>query len=73
MLSVKKISDGLYVMKNYECTDTRAMLDSEATSTDGLLNWILANHYYGMPNIFDINKEHLGFGCATFAASTSDG
>jgi hypothetical protein len=73
MLSVKKISDGLYVMKNYECTDTRAMLDSEATSTDGLLNWILANHYYGMPNIFDINKEHLGFGCATFAASTPDG
>ena len=72
MLSVKKAADGLYVMKNYECTDTREMLDSGSSTTNDLLNWIFANHYYGMPNFFNIDKEHVGFGCATFAATTPD-
>ena len=73
MLSVKKQADGLYVMKNYECTDTREMLDSNSATSNELLDWIFDNHLYGVPNFFNIDKSHVGFGCATFAAETPDG
>ena len=73
MLSVKKAADGLYVMKNYECTDTRAMLDSNSNTGNGLLSWVFNKHFYGMPNFFNIDKRHVGFGCAAFAATTPDG
>ena len=73
MLSVKKTADGLYVMKNYECTDTRAMLDSNSNTSNGLLKWVFDKHFYGMPNLFNIDKSHVGFGCATFAATSPDG
>ena len=73
MLTVKKVSDSLYVMKNYECTDTRAMLDSNSNTANGLLSWVFDKHFYGMPNFFKIDKSHVGFGCAAFAAATPDG
>jgi len=73
MLSVNKVSDSLYVMKNYECTDTKAMLDSNSDSANSFLSWVLDNHMYGMPNFFNIDKSHVGFGCATFAAVTPEG
>jgi hypothetical protein len=73
MLSVNKESDSLYVMKNYECTDTKAMLDSNSDSANSFLSWVLDNHMYGMPNFFNIDKSHVGFGCATFAAVTPEG
>ncbi len=50
MLSVNKVSDSLYVMKNYECTDTKAMLDSNSDSANSFLRWVFDNHMYGMPN-----------------------
>ena len=70
MLSINKINDDLYTMKNYECTDTQGMLDSNAADINGLLNWICANHFYGMPNPIDADFD---FGCATFAATTPEG
>lgn len=73
MLSVEKQADGLYVMKNYVCTDTREMMDSGSATTDELLDWIFDNHLYGVPYFFNIDKSHAGFGCATFAADTPDG
>ena len=73
MLSVKKTADGLYVMQNYECTDTKAMLDSNSSTGNGLLSWVFDKHFYGMPNLFNIDKRHVGFGCAAFAATTPDG
>lgn len=73
MLSVKKVSDDLYTMKNYVCTDTKGMLDSNAVTTYDLLDWVFDKHLYGMPNFFNIDSSHLGFGCSAFAATTPDG
>ena len=70
ILSIHKINDDLYTLKNYECTDTQAMLDSNATDINGLLDWICANHFYGMPNPFEADFD---FGCAAFAAVTPEG
>lgn len=71
MMTVHKVSDGLYTMKNLECTNTKGMMDSGAKSVDELLGWILNRHLYGAPNLFD--KNNFGFGCAAFAAVTADG
>lgn len=73
MLTVKKIADGFYTMRNIECTDTGDMLASGAVSANGLLDWIFKNHFYGLPNVFNIDKDHIGFGCAAFAARTPEG
>ena len=70
ILSVHKVSDSLYTMKNIECTDTRGMLDSNSSSINGLLDWIFDNHLYGMSNPFETDFD---FGCATFAATTPEG
>ena len=70
MMTVKKAGDGLYTMKNLECTDTQGMLDSGARSVNELLEWILGRHFYGAPNIFE---ENFDIGCAAFAAVTPDG
>ena len=70
ILSINKVSDDLYTMKNYECTDTAGMINSNATDINGLMDWILDNHFYGMPNPLDTDFD---FGCATFAAVTPEG
>ena len=70
ILSIHKINDDLYTLKNYECTDTQAMLDSNASDINGLLDWISAKHFYGMPNPFEADFD---FGCAAFAAVTPEG
>lgn len=70
ILSVNKVSDGLYTMKNLECTDTEGLLASGSGSVDELLGWIMGRHFYGAPNVF---AGKLDFGCACFAAKTSDG
>ncbi|MCR5328753.1 MAG: linear amide C-N hydrolase [Saccharofermentans sp.] len=70
ILSIHKINDDLYTLKNYECTDTQAMLDSNASDINGLLDWICAKHFYGMPNPFEADFD---FGCAAFAAVTPEG
>lgn len=70
MLTIKKTGDGLYTMKNLECTDTRGMLDSGSSSINELLNWTLGRHLYGAPNIF---ADNFRFGCSAFAAETPDG
>lgn len=71
MLSVKKVSDGLYTMENRECTDTQGMLGSGSESVNGLINWILDNHFYGVNINFD--EENFRIGCAAFAAKTPEG
>ena len=73
MLTVKKIADGFYTMKNLECTDTGDMLASGADTANGLLDWIFSKHLYGFPNVFNIDRDHMGFGCAAFAAKTPEG
>lgn len=70
MLTIKKAGDGLYTMKNLECTDTQGMLDSGSSSVNELLEWILDKHFYGMPNIFE---SQFSFGCSAFAATTPEG
>ena len=70
ILSINKVSDDLYTMKNYECTDTAGMLNSNATDINGLMDWIMADHFYGMPNPIDADFD---FGCSTFAAVTPEG
>ena len=70
-LSVKKISDDLYTMKNLECTDTRGMLDSGAGSVNEFFSWIFDNHMYGIQ--YDINEENFNFGCSAFSAVTPEG
>ena len=70
ILSINKVSDDLYTMKNYECTDTAGMLASNATDINGLMDWILDNHFYGMPNPLNTDFD---FGCSTFAAVTPEG
>ena len=72
MLSVKKVTDGFYTMKNLECTDTKGMMDSGAGSVNEFIDWMLDNHVYGMPN-FIFNEDDYSIGCASFAATTSDG
>lgn len=71
VLSIKKNADGLYTMKNLECTDTQGVLDSGSGSINEFLNWIFDNHMYGMKVDFD--EENFGFGCAAFAAVTPEG
>lgn len=70
MLTVRKISPGLYTMKNIECTDTQGMLDSGSSSINEFLQWILDEHLYGAPNIFE---DHFSSGCAAFAAESPEG
>ena len=72
MLTVKKVTDGFYTMKNLECTDTQGLLDCGAGSVDEALDWMLDKHLYGMPN-FLFDENNYSFGCAAFAAVTSDG
>lgn len=72
MLSVKKVTDGFYTMKNLECTDTKGMMESGAGSVNEFIDWMLDNHVYGMPN-FIFNEDDYSIGCASFAATTSDG
>ena len=71
MLSVKKVTDGLYTMKNYECTDTDGMLGADATSVSGFLQWVFDRHFYGASARFD--ESNFGFGCSAFAAVTPEG
>ena len=71
MLSVKKVSDGLYTMKNYVCTDTNGMLNSGSDNAGSLFEWIFDNHLYGID--FGIDAESFEFGCAAFAATTPEG
>ena len=70
MLTIKKAGEGLYTMKNLECTDTQGMLDSGADSINSSINWILNRHLYGAPNIF---ADKFNFGCSAFAAQTPEG
>ena len=69
MLTIKKAGDGLYTMKNIECTDTQGMIDSGAESVNDLLNWIFKRHMYGIRPQIEVEK----YGCAAFAAVTPDG
>lgn len=73
MLTINKVTDGLYTMKNYECTDTMGMLSSNAQTSDDVFNWIFDTHLYGAPSVFSIDDDDVGFGCATFAAVTPEG
>ena len=72
MLSVKKVTDGFYTMKNLECTDTQGMLENGAGTVNEFIDWMLDNHVYGMPH-FLFNEDDYSIGCASFAATTSDG
>lgn len=69
MLTVKKAGDGLYIMKNLECTDTDGMLGSDSQTIEELLDWIFSNHLYGIRPRFELEKS----GCAAFAAVTPEG
>lgn len=69
MLTIKKAGDGLYTMKNLECTDTDGMLGSDSASIEELLDWIFSNHLYGIRPRFELEKS----GCAAFAAVTPEG
>ena len=69
MLTIKKAGDGLYTMKNLECTDTDGMLGSDAQTIEELLDWIFSNHLYGIRPRFELEKS----GCAAFAAVTPEG
>ena len=71
ILSVKKVTDGVYTMKNLECTDTGGMLDSGSGTVTDLINWIMDNHLYGMNIKFD--ESNFRIGCAAFAATTPEG
>ena len=71
MTSVKKVTDGLYTMENYLCTDTKGLLESDAHTVSDLFDWILDRHFYGLK--VDINEDNFAFGCAAFAANTPDG
>ena len=71
MLSVKKVSEGLYAIENIECTDTKALLDSNAQTVPELIDWILDNHFYGIDVEFD--ESYFSYGCAAFAAKTPEG
>ena len=69
MLTIKKAGDGLYTMKNLECTDTDGMLGSDSQTIEELLDWIFSNHLYGIRPRFELEKS----GCAAFAAVTPEG
>lgn len=71
MISVKKVCDGFYTIENYECTDTKGLLESNAQTVPELLDWILDNHFYGLKVDFD--EANFGIGCAAFAAKTPEG
>lgn len=71
MLSVNKVADGFYTMRNLECTDTAGLLESGSVSANGFLDWVFKNHLYGLPNF--INFDDSLFGCSAFAAVTPDG
>ena len=69
MLTIKKAGDGLYTMKNIECTDTQGMIDSGSSKVGDLLNWIFKRHLYGIRPQIEVEK----YGCAAFAAVTPEG
>ena len=71
ILSVNKVTDGLYTMENLECTDTDGMLDSGAATVNDFLGWIFDNHLYGAPNF--CADTDFGYGCAAFAATSPEG
>ena len=73
ILTINKVADGFYTMKNYECTDTMGLLASNSQTSDDVFNWIFDKHLYGAPNVFYIDDDSVGFGCATFAAVTPEG
>ncbi len=70
ILSVKKVSDGLYTIKNIECTDTKDLLASDSGSVSELMSWIFDNHLYGID--LGINDDSFRIGCASFAALSPD-
>ena len=71
MLSVDKVADGFYTMKNYECTDTQGMLASDTNNINDFLGWVLDNHLYGAPNFF--SDVDFSYGCSAFAAVSPEG
>lgn len=73
ILTINKVADGFYTMKNYECTDTMGLLASNSQTSDDVFNWIFDKHLYGAPNVFSIDDDSVVFGCATFAAVTPEG
>ena len=59
ILTINKVADGFYTMKNYECTDTMGLLASNSQTSDDVFNWIFDKHLYGAPNVFSIDDELL--------------
>lgn len=71
MMSIKKVDDGFYTMKNIECTDTQGMLESDSSDMGELFGWIVDNHLYGLFGLYD--EDMIDFGCAAFAGVSPDG
>lgn len=67
--SIKKVAPGLYTMTNYECTNTRGMIDANMKSIDDFVDWVLREHFFGIP--FEVDRS--SFACAAFAAKTPEG
>ena len=62
-ISVHKVSDGLYTMKNYLCNDTADMMKTDMRSIDDLVQWVSETDYFGIP----VNVDPGNFGCCAFS------
>ena len=69
IVSVKRVDNGIYSMRNYECTNTQGIIDADISSVDDFISWVVKEHFFNIP--ISVDKEN--FGCAAFSATTSDG
>ncbi|MCQ2527783.1 MAG: linear amide C-N hydrolase [Saccharofermentans sp.] len=67
--SVKMVDNGIYSMRNYECTNTQGLIDANISSIEEFESWAVKEHFFNLP----IEVKEKNIGCAAFAATTDAG
>lgn len=67
--SVKNEGDGIYSMTFYGDLKVDNLLESDISTTEELINWIIREQVYGLP----LSVDEENFRCATFVCGNPDG
>lgn len=69
VLSIKKVSDGLYSMEYAGDLKTDELLKTDIHSIPEMIEWVRKEEFYNLP--FSIDEDNIG--CAAFATKTPEG
>ncbi|MBO4637508.1 MAG: linear amide C-N hydrolase [Clostridiales bacterium] len=67
--SVKNVGPGIYSMNFYADPKTDKLLQSDISTVDDLISWIIDEQLYGLP----VTVDESNYGCATFTCTSPDG